>query len=102
MHQLSSTVTTSSSYIQYNFNYGNYVPDNEITPNNLVKITANLIKYGLVDIEEIWPHLNPLDSDIEALFQKKMKLNNKNSLISSLKCYVSLFIIICYIDLVIR
>ena len=39
-----------------------------------MKITANLIKYGLVDIEEIWPHLNPLDSEIEALFQKKITL----------------------------
>lgn len=40
------------------------------TPPNLFKVTANLIKYQIIKITDIWPHLSPTDANIETHFQE--------------------------------
>lgn len=50
---------------------------NECTPESMMKIVAKMIKRGMVSIEEIWPHLSPVDKDIESDYEFKMNIAYK-------------------------
>ncbi|KFY35546.1 hypothetical protein V494_05818 [Pseudogymnoascus sp. VKM F-4513 (FW-928)] len=45
----------------------------DILPANLMYLTALLIKIGFISLRDLYPHLYPLDEDMEALRAKKMK-----------------------------
>lgn len=42
-------------------------------PNNLIYLTALLIKVGFISLRDIYPHLWPLDEDMPAVKEKRMK-----------------------------
>lgn len=43
----------------------------------LCYITANLVKHGLVMLDELWPHLGPRDSEMEAKMSRRVDLSTK-------------------------
>lgn len=45
-----------------------------MTPYALFKITANLIKVGIIQIEDIWVHLSPTDEEMKTAFTDKFKI----------------------------
>lgn len=54
--------------------YASAARDNEdILPANLIYLTALLIKIGFISLKDLYPHLWPLDEDMEAVREAKMK-----------------------------
>ncbi|KAB8298693.1 hypothetical protein EYC80_000869 [Monilinia laxa] len=54
--------------------YASAARDNEdILPANLIYLTALLIKIGFISLKDLYPHLWPLDEDMEAVRDVKMK-----------------------------
>ena len=47
--------------------------EDDVLPANLLYLAALLIKVGFVSITDLYPHLWPLDPDMEAVREKKMK-----------------------------
>lgn len=54
--------------------YTSAARDNEdVLPANLIYLTALLIKIGFISLKDLYPHLWPLDEDMEAVRDAKMK-----------------------------
>ncbi|KAM0154702.1 hypothetical protein ACHAQE_007092 [Botrytis cinerea] len=54
--------------------YASAARDNEdVLPANLIYLTALLIKIGFISLKDLYPHLWPLDEDMEAVRDAKMK-----------------------------
>lgn len=47
-----------------------------MTPLALYRITANLIKAQIIDLESVWMHLSPSDADLEKAFTDKFNTAN--------------------------
>ncbi|OBT45077.1 hypothetical protein VE00_05170 [Pseudogymnoascus sp. WSF 3629] len=54
----------------------------DVLPANLMYLTALLIKTGFISLRDLYPHLYPLDEDMEALRTKKMKENAEKEKLS--------------------
>ncbi|KAG0646735.1 THO complex subunit 2 [Hyphodiscus hymeniophilus] len=54
--------------------YASPARDNDdVLPPNLIYLTALLIKIGFISLRDLYPHLWPLDEDMEGVREKKMK-----------------------------
>ena len=54
--------------------YASPARDNDdVLPANLIYLTALLIKIGFISLRDLYPHLWPLDGDMEEVREKKMK-----------------------------
>ena len=54
--------------------YASAARDNDdVLPANLIYLTALLVKIGFISLRDLYPHLWPLDEDMEEVREKKMK-----------------------------
>lgn len=54
------------------FYYSDDRDTNDVLPANLLYLAALLIKIGFISLPDLYPHLSPLDDDMEQLREKKM------------------------------
>ncbi len=55
-----------------------YQSPTDITPKELLFVTAYLIKHRYIEIAEIWPHLNSSEYALEKNFESKMEIAQRH------------------------
>ncbi|XP_077984941.1 THO complex subunit 2-like isoform X2 [Glandiceps talaboti] len=63
--------TTLCQILGFKFHFYTETPDST-TPKSLYKVTAILLQYELIELEDIYPHLSPNDSDMLQAHKKNM------------------------------
>jgi len=61
----------------HNATWKEHISSIDCTPGTLMKIISRMVKRGIIEVEQIWPHFSPSDSDIESDFEFKMNIGYK-------------------------